>query len=738
MDVSVDALLSMAAGRLRGRASGLVDQLVQIYHDEIPEFWKDEDLANPLLASITEELSAVLYALEAGISLNAVEIPASAASHSRGFAQRGRPLSALLRSYRLAQNCMLKWMLEELRRLTSDVELLNAATVRLITLSFEYVDRAAEQHVAAYQQERDRWLQRRLFVVNEASMRIGTTLDITRTGQELAEVGIEHIADLVTVDLLDPVLQGQNVERATAPVVLRRVAQQSILEGCPEAMVGIQQTLAYPEESAVARALVSGQASRHRIESDHAPGRVAADPARVETLNTYRIHSELVVPLRARGTTLGVAQFFRHHTVTPFTDDDLLLAQEIAARAAVYIDNARRYTHERSIALTLQRSLLPQRLTETSAVEVAARYLPAGSHAGVGGDWYDVIPLSGGRVALVVGDVVGHGLAASATMGRLRTAVRALADVDVRPDELLTRLDDVVIRLRHEESPVTEETIATCLYAVYDPVSCQCSLASAGHVLPAFVAPDGVVDFPDMPIGPPLGLGGLPFETAEFELQEGSLLALYTDGLIEAPARDIDIELGLMRDVLSRLSTSSIEETCDTLLATLLSGRPTDDVALLLARTRVFNADQVAAWDIPADPAAVSDARRYASDQLTAWGLDHAIFTTELVVSELVTNAIRYGGSPIQLRLIRQATLICEVSDASNTAPHLRRARMSDEGGRGLLLVAQLTERWGTRFTGSGKIIWAEQPLREAESPPESAMGFVLDLEALAHLDREP
>ncbi|WP_406300454.1 SpoIIE family protein phosphatase (plasmid) [Embleya sp. NBC_00888] len=718
MKVSVDALLSGAAGELRCEASGLVDQLVQIYHDEIPELWKDEDLADPLLASIAEELSTVLCALEGRVGLDAVEIPASAVDHARRFAQRGRPLSALLRTYRLAQDYLLKRILEEVCRLTGDSKLINATTTRAIALSFEYVDRAAEQTVAAYQQERDRWLQRRLSVVNEAGMRVGTTLDITRTSQELADIGIEHIADLVVVDLLESVLQGHDAERLTAPVVLRRVAQQSILDGCPEATVEIRQTHTYPEESALARALATGQPSRHRIEASHAPDWAVASPDRIQTIDTYRIHSMLAVPLRARGTALGMAQFFRHHTVAPFNDDDLLLAQEVAARAAVYIDNARRYTHERSTALTLQRSLLPQRLPELSAVEVAARYLPAGAHAGVGGDWYDVIPLSGARVALVVGDVVGHGIRASATMGRLRTAVRTLADVDVTPDEVLTRLDDVVTRLQREESPATDEIVATCLYAVYDPVSRRCSLASAGHLLPAVVTPGGVVNFPDLPIGPPLGLGGLPFETAEFELQDGSLLALYTDGLVEAPARDIEIGLALIRDVLSRPAASSIEERCDTLLATLLPGRPTDDIALLLVRTRTLDAGQVAVWNIPADPAAVSDARRHTSDQLIAWGLEDAIFTTELVVSELVTNAIRYGAGPIQLRLIRQATLICEVSDAGNTAPHLRRARIFDEGGRGLLLVAQLTESWGTRFTRSGKIIWAEQSLPDAHPMP--------------------
>lgn len=156
---------------------------------------------------------------------------------------------------------------------------------------------------------------------------------------------------------------------------------------------------------------------------------------------------------------------------------------------------------------------------------------------------------------------------------------------------------------------------------------------------------------------------------------------------------------------------ANLEDACDNVLQALLPQHPTDDVALLLARTRALDADQVAVWDLPADPAVVATARQCATKQLTRWGLDEVAFVTELVVSELVTNAIRYGGDPIQLRLIRDRTLICEVSDASSTSPHLRRARTFDEGGRGLLLVAQLTDRWGSRTTDAGKTIWAEQML---------------------------
>jgi anti-sigma regulatory factor (Ser/Thr protein kinase) len=353
-------------------------------------------------------------------------------------------------------------------------------------------------------------------------------------------------------------------------------------------------------------------------------------------------------------------------------------------------------------------------------VEVASRYLPASAHVGVGGDWFDVIPLSGARVALVVGDVVGHGIRASATMGRLRTAVRTLADVDLPPDELLTRLDDLVGRLSAdaETGDGDDDVGATCLYAVYDPVSRRCSLARAGHPLPALVTPDGAISLLDLPAGPPLGLGGLPFEGIEIELPAGSMVALYTDGLIESRHHDIDLGFERLLSALSR-QEPSLETTCDNVLRAVLPNRPADDIALLVARTHALDSDQVATWDLPADPAIVAHVRKQVAARLAGWGLDEAIFTTGLVVSELVTNAIRHAGSPIQLRLIRDRTLICEVSDGSSTAPHLRQARAFDEGGRGLLLISQFTQRWGTRQNPHGKTIWAEQALPDCAAKVE-------------------
>ncbi|MET8678985.1 SpoIIE family protein phosphatase [Streptomyces sp. NPDC004647] len=573
-----------------------------------------------------------------------------------------------------------------------------------------------------------RQARQRLALLNDASARISNSLDVMRTAQELAEVAVPQLADFVVVDLLVSVVAGD--EPAPGPVAeqvpLIRGGQQSVREGCPEAVYAIGEAVSYPSSAPVMRALYGGGSA---LEAVFGAGQwAAADPKRAARMREFGMHSAMVVPVAARGVTMGAASFWRWQEPEPFERDDLMLAEEFVARAAVCIDNARRYTREHLAALALQRSLLPHGLPEPAAAEVAHRYLPADERGGVGGDWFDVIPLSGSRVALAVGDVVGHGLHAAAAMGRLRAAVHTLANLDMPPDEVLAHLDDLAIRLCEEESAngeAAESAVlgATCLYAVYDPVSRKCGLARAGHPAPAVVAPDGTVDFPELPAGPPLGLGGLPFEAVDLELAEGSLLALYTNGLLQAKDDDSGLALDRLSRVLARRSSGRpVEDICTAVIDSMLAGRrPDDDVALLIARTRALGAEQVASWEFPADPAIVSDARARTSRQLAEWGLDDAGFTSELVVSELVTNAIRYASGPIRLRLIRDHALICEVSDGSSTSPRLRHARTTDEGGRGLFLIAQLTQRWGTRHTSEGKTIWAEQYLTGARMP--SRMG---------------
>ncbi|MFD7453819.1 SpoIIE family protein phosphatase [Kitasatospora sp. NPDC059827] len=579
------------------------------------------------------------------------------------------------------------------------------------------------------------WARQRLLILNEATRGIGRTLDVVSTARELAETPVPGLADLVTVDLFDEVLRGEEPPASAAvaaggTITLARAARHSAKED-PDEPPGPAGPVGYAPGSVVARCMSTGRSVVQLAaepsqggEWAFGPG-LAADPAHWppgiplidRSIAASGLTGKITVPLLARGAVLGAVAFARRDRPEAFTADDLILAEELAAKAAVALDNARRYTREHTLALTLQRSLLPQRLPEHGAIEVASGYLPAGAGAGVGGDWFDVIALSGARVALVVGDVVGHGVHASASMGRLRTAVRTLADVDLPPDELLTHLDDLVLHLPDDTRPdggyePTGETGATCLYAVYDPVSRRCAMASAGHPLPLIVSPDGTGTPVEAQPGPPLGVGGLPFEAIEIELPEGSLLALYTDGLVEGRERDPEQGAADLLRVLSE-PAASLEALCDTAMTALLPDHRTDDAALLLARTRALDPDHVADWDIEPDFEQVAHARRLAADRLAVWGLEETAFVTELVVSELVTNAIKYGQPPIRLRLIRNTSLICEVSDGSDTSPHLRRARTFDEGGRGLMLVAQLTQGWGTRHSTSGKTIWCAQTIEQ-------------------------
>ncbi|WP_052398012.1 SpoIIE family protein phosphatase [Streptomyces sp. NRRL F-5123] len=558
----------------------------------------------------------------------------------------------------------------------------------------------------------------RLALLDRAGRYIGRTLDASRTAQELADVAVPELADLVTVDLLDAVTRGGETTSGRLAeadaAALRRVGHRSVDAGLAPRSAPTGAAAAYRPGSPPLQSLTGGMSWREARLDPDAPAWVAdlaGDGG--ACFADLGLHTGMVVPVRARGATLGIACFFRARRDEPFGDDDLRLAVELVDRAAVSVDNARRYTRERNAALTLQRNLLPGGMPQQQAVEVASHYRPAEKLTDVGGNWFDVIPLSGARVGLVVGDVVGHGIDAAAAMGRLRTTVQALADLDLSPEELLARLDDSVGRDAREGRADTSG--ATCLYAVYDPVTRQCVMAGAGHPPPAVVGPDGTVDFPDMPLGPALGVGGLPFECAGLELAEGSVIVLHTAGLLalQSPRGNAEARRERLRQVLGR-PAASLDDLCRQTVDALLPARPVDDATLLLARTRVLGADRCASWDIPADPAAVAQAREKVAAQLDDWHLDDMAYTTELVTSELVTNAIRHASGPIGLRLLRGTSLICEVSDASSTSPHLRHARTTDEGGRGLFLISQFTDRWGTRHTSGGKVIWTEQPLSSA------------------------
>ncbi|MFG3309819.1 SpoIIE family protein phosphatase [Streptomyces wuyuanensis] len=563
----------------------------------------------------------------------------------------------------------------------------------------------------------------RLSLLGQAGTRLGRTLDVMQTGQELADLAVPLFADFAAVDLEHSVLFGEGSsihgdEAGRGLPVLRRAGLASIRHGA-ESPWGRGEPIPRQVDGPAAEVLGTGK-SRLEPVLDTAAGWLDKNPALARSLRMHGVHSLIAVPILARRVLmpgrrvlLGVVVFTRSENPVPFQDADLLLAEELVGRAAQSLDNARRFAREQTTAMALQRSLLPRRLRGGAAVETASRYLPADIDNGVGGDWFDVIPLSGARVALVVGDVVGHGINAAATMGRLRTAVHTLADMELPPDELLTRLDDTVQRLSEADDggPDPSPVGATCVYAVYDPVTRLCTIASAGHPPPAIVDPQGGVAFPDIPSGAPLGIGlGVPFEAVRLELPEGSLLALYTDGMVES--RSHDIEEGM-----HRLGTTIAEpgRTLEDLCARAMEpfqGRPAcDDVTLLLVRTRALDPAHVATWTLPGDHTAVRRARELAVRQLTAWGLRHLEDNTELIVSELVTNAIRHSTGPIDLRLIQHTVLTCEVGDGDSCVPRIRSAPATDENGRGLFLVSQLSRRWGSRLVPGGKVVWAEQEL---------------------------
>ncbi|MER7688394.1 SpoIIE family protein phosphatase [Streptomyces sp. NPDC097610] len=454
------------------------------------------------------------------------------------------------------------------------------------------------------------------------------------------------------------------------------------------------------------------------------------------------------MPLTVSGRTFGscVVSFDRPRRLG---DEERTLLTAISALVAQALERARLYDAEHTRSQELQRSLLPSGLPELPACTAAARYLPAGQGMDVGGDWYDIIPLSGGRVALVVGDVMGHGLPEAATMGRLRTAVHTLADLELPPDEIMSHLNDIV-------GGMAKESYATCLYALYDSTTHICSVARAGHPPPAVVHPDGSVHFPEVAPDPPLGAAEPPFETFEMAVPDGSLLVLYTDGLVESATREIDDGMAELARLLRAAhegpgdTAADLERLCDTVTAGLLPSEHStaDDAALLIARLHALTEDNMASWLLPEDPRAAGQARRHIREQLHTWGLDDLTPTTELLASELVGNVVRHAKGPVRLRLLHGPELVCEVFDGSLTVPRIRRASETDEGGRGLQLVTALSRRWGTRYTATGKCIWTEQPLFGPEGPtglPTDALDlpllgteeFARDLDELTSGDRE-
>ncbi|WP_232792650.1 SpoIIE family protein phosphatase [Actinacidiphila yeochonensis] len=569
---------------------------------------------------------------------------------------------------------------------------------------------------------------RNLALLNEAGSRIGTSLDLETTARELLDVAVPHFCDLASVDLYQALLSGAEELTGTSDGSgeLRRVAFASAVSDAPVVMAGDDDV--NPGDGPVS----VGAVHRYRFSSASARALRTAQPQVIDgesghDLRTPLVQSTLVVPMVARDTVLGLVQFSRAKGSEPFTGRDRMLAEELAARAAIFLDNARLYRREHERALILQRSLLPPDDPEAAGLDIACRYLPGSMETEVGGDWFDVIELPGHRTALVVGDVMGRGLRAAVAMGELRTAVRTLAMLDLEPAEVLTALDEVASGLgapsagRSRRSKETSDAdlgevyLATAVYAVYDSVTRRCTIANAGHLPPVVVEPGEQPMLLELPKGVPLGVGGEPFEETEVQLADGSLLALYTDGLVESRNHPLDEGLDAFRNSLAD-SGRPLEDVCDHVLATLDTAHGEDDIALLMARVEGLPADHVGDWRLEPQLTSVAKARELARGQLLAWDLEELVDTTELLVSELVTNALRHGYGDIRLRLLLDRTLVCEVWDSALVQPRRRRARDTDEGGRGLQLVAMLSRSWGSRRTHRGKTVWFELALRASAS----------------------
>jgi serine phosphatase RsbU (regulator of sigma subunit)/anti-sigma regulatory factor (Ser/Thr protein kinase) len=547
-------------------------------------------------------------------------------------------------------------------------------------------------------------------LLDDSFTRVGGTLDIDQMARELMSVIVPHFCNAAEISVLES-LVGADELPADAPNsshLLRRLAVGYDDEDPGwDAAFPTGEVLHYPPGSPYVKCQDGGKPILEASVSATSAAEIADAWRRKPVADLLSGSSMLILPLIARDTNLGFFACVRKPGYRKFDPYDTEIGMEFASRAALFIDNARRYSRERATALTLQRSLLPTGLSYPSSVEVRHRYLPGSKLIEVGGDWYESIALPGARVALVIGDVAGHGVHAAVTMGRLRAAIHTLAGLELQPAEALQQLDELMQTLGQREPH-----FATCVYAVFDAVSGTCEMASAGHLSPLLVRPDGTSQFLDVPPAPPLGIGGGHIESRQFQIDDGSLFVLYTDGLVETRGRDIDDGLNRLRRVFGPGSIKRpLEDLCKATLDGVYADHQRDDIAVLLARLSRIPDGHHAAWTLPDKPTSVRRARTLVSGQMEKWELGDLAYTTELLVSELVTNAINYATGEVSLRLILDSALVCEVSDDAAAMPRLRNADDDAESGRGLHVVSQLAQRWGTRRTPAGKAVWFELPL---------------------------
>ncbi len=559
----------------------------------------------------------------------------------------------------------------------------------------------------------------RLRFVGAATRRIARGIDLDEIVMGLCRATVPTFSDAILVYLRDPLPVGD--ERPTGPVVLRlrrtdRIPEERDTEnGFMPALQPEQPS----ELSAVTAELCEVRPGGALNEVLRGVRPVFADSpaARAALPELLGEGGELIVPagqrailapLRGRRRVIGAALFLRRPERMAFEADDLLVAAQLATHSALGIDKAVLYGREAYIADELQRTMLPETLPRPTGVRLASRYLPAAETARVGGDWYDAIPLPGSRVALVVGDVMGHSMTSAAIMGQLRTTAQTLAGLDLPPQEVLHHLDEQAQRLGTDR-------MATCLYAVYDPVSHRITIANAGHPPPVLLHLGGRAEVLRVPPGAPIGVGGVDFEAVELDAPAGATLLLYTDGLVESRLRDVWTGIEQLREKLAAVAQLTgpdhpppLEALCDEVLDMLGPGDRDDDIALLAARFDGIAPSDVAYWFLDPEDSAPGQARRLARRALARWGMEDMSDSVELLVSEVVTNAVRYASRPVTLRLLRTDVLRCEVGDDVPQLPRLRQARATDEGGRGLYLVNKLARRWGATRLSTGKVVWFE------------------------------
>ncbi|MFJ4869227.1 SpoIIE family protein phosphatase [Streptomyces sp. NPDC088757] len=556
----------------------------------------------------------------------------------------------------------------------------------------------------------------RLRFVGAATRRIARGIDLDEIVLGLCRATVPTFSDEILVYLRDPLPVGD--ERPVAPFVLRLRRTDRLRLTDPESEELVLVPDPDPTPAAELCEVRSGGALAEVLRGvrpvfgDSAASREALG----ELLGTdHPLPGGLraiLAPLRGRRRVIGAAVFLRRPERAGFEPNDLLVAAQLATHTALGIDKAVLYGREAYIADELQRTMLPDSLPQPTGVRLASRYLPAAETARVGGDWYDAIPLPGSRVALVVGDVMGHSMTSAAIMGQLRTTAQTLAGLDLPPQEVLHHLDEQAQRLG-------ENRMATCLYAVYDPVSHRITVANAGHPPPILLHLGGRAEVLRVPPGAPIGVGGVDFEAVELDAPAGATLLLYTDGLVESRLRDVWTGIEQLRERLAATAqltgpdhSPPLEALCDDVLDMLGPGDRDDDIALLAARFDGIAPSDVAYWFLDPEDAAPGRARRLARRALARWDLEELTDSVELLISEVVTNAVRYAERPVTLRLLRTDVLRCEVGDDSPQLPRQRRARDTDESGRGLFLVNRLARRWGATRLSGGKVVWFELATR--------------------------